>query len=112
MTPTDYAQKMHAKISVFRDQREAVAKYARNMRTGHVLSMPPLTRAADGCDGECVALASSPAQLSDKLLELMFGERGVAPATRQRAMQSQRAGVVVSEVEWDEWASALANYEK
>ena len=112
MTPIDYAQKMHAKISVFRDQREAVAAHARNMRTGHVLSMPPLTRAADGYDGECVALASSPAQLSDKLLELMFGERGVAPATRQRAMQSQRAGVVVSEVEWDEWASALANYEK
>lgn len=112
MTPIDYAQKMHAKISVFRDQREAVAAHARNMRTGHALPMPPLTHATDGHDGECVALASSPAQLSDMLLELMFGERSVAPATRQRAMQSQRAGLVVSEVEWDEWASALANYEK
>lgn len=109
MTPTDFAREAHSKLSLFRDQRDAVAEHARNMRRVHVLTLPPMTCAGDGGVEAHVALASSPAQLSDKLLNLLFGDVAAARPNSRCALRSKRPGLVVSEVEWSEWVRAAAS---
>jgi acyl-CoA-binding protein len=105
MTPTDFAESVHAKFGLLRGQRDAVREHATALRSTHVFSLP--IGMSDAVDDQRQALASSPADLSERLLRLMFGHLYTAQSDSSATTQRPGPGLIVSEVCWDAWNSAV-----
>jgi hypothetical protein len=89
MTPTEIARQAHTSIGLFRDQRDAVAEYARSLDRPHTVPLLPV-QTGERYDG-IAALAVSPAQLSDRLLAAIFGN-GIAALVPDAHVPQSRLG--------------------
>lgn len=106
MSPTERARQVHGCIGAFREQRDAVAQHARNLHSGHVMTLALMELSHEACDTGQQALADSPAELSEAILAALFGQ-WPRPAGRAPGRPTQRPpGVIVRELPWDAWASA------
>ncbi|MBI5259866.1 MAG: hypothetical protein HY855_25425 [Burkholderiales bacterium] len=105
--PTQRAQQVHACLPLFKAQHEAVAAHARHARAGHVMQLGPLDLGAlpAGCEP---ALAASPAELSTRLLQALFGAWPVPPVAPRGAMTCRAPGLTLRELPWQAWLDATS----
>lgn len=111
MKPSQLAASVHGQILKFRDQHDAVVRHAASLAAGHVMTLNAMELTYTAEPEVLTALASSPSQLSDRLLSALFGSWPIDTGRRANGITQRRQGVVVSEVPWAAWESAAQVWE-
>jgi hypothetical protein len=106
VTSIQFATEVHAQLSMFRDQHDAVARHAASLAAGHVMTLDAMELTYKAELRVMPALAESPAQLSERFLTALFGSWPIDTGRRANGITRRRQGVVVSEVSWAAWESA------
>lgn len=103
MSPASLSAKFVEKIPLFRgDASREVSAYARHLASAHVLNLPA-TAMAPG-----PLVAASPCELSEQLLQALFGRWPPGQPLSRRNTVKPLSGVSVSHVDWSEWCAATA----
>lgn len=78
MTPADLSARIHGSIRLLQDQREAVQRYARNLKDEHVVDLGDTNARCHLMQSDTQDLpvieATSTADVSDRLLRVLFGK--------------------------------------
>ena len=105
--PTRLAKAVHARVGMFRDQKDAVQSYVPQGQGGYVWEIDPVLVPDVPLGPMDNPLADSPADLSDQLLAILFGRWPPSRTPSAVVGKLRRPSIDVREGSWEEWQAAV-----